>query len=64
MEIKVGLGGEDEVEGEGLGEGEEGDGFENSRVKDRGEISFVVGGGMGGLVLVDMVDPSRGLEVV
>ena len=29
------LGGEDEVEGEGLGEGEEGDGFENSRVKVR-----------------------------
>ena len=51
------LGGEDEVERE------EGDGFENFGVKDRGEILFV-GGGMGGLVLVDMVDPSRGLEVV
>ena len=51
------LGGKDEVEGE------EGDGFKNSRVKDIGEISFV-GGGVGGLVSVDMVDPSRGLEVV
>ena len=54
------LGGEDEVEGEGLGEGEEGDGFENSRVKDRGEISFVVGGGVGGLVSMDMVNRSSG----
>ena len=48
------LGGKDEVEGE------EGDGFENSRVKDRGEISFVVGGGVGGLVSMDMVNLSSG----
>ena len=43
------LGGKDEVEGE------EGDGFKNSRVKDIGEISFV-GGGVGGLVSVDIAE--------